>query len=281
MSMVTFATQNRIGDVRKLWKDVFADSDQFLDLYFTEKLECEQCLICVEGEKLCASLQMLPYTLQLNGASYPACYIYAVMTARDERHKGYMRQMLLFAFDHLSQKKVPLVFLIPQEPYLFDVYKKFRFEKAFLYNKKEISLPPLATNYFEPDAALAYQFYCKYYKNKNVIFQSFEQFDFLYKTVAAEGGSILAVGKTEKITGLCFCIKTDGGIRTLDFLSNDEASDEHLKRAIYAKYKMETVVISRYGVANDFYLGMCRILNEQILTLPDLEPVYLNFMMNE
>lgn len=280
--MVSFANIGHIEKIKKLWKDVFGDSDEFLNLYFSEKFQREQCLVCIEEEQVCASLQMLPYTLKLKDVSYPAYYIFAVMTAPSERNKGYMRQLLEFALDDLKQKKVPLVFLIPQEPYLFSVYAKFGFQKAFLTNKKELKLPQLQTNYFEPDVVTAYEFYLKYYKNKNLVLQSYPQFDFIYKTIRMEGGNILAVEDNNLIAGLCLCVNTENEVRALEFLSPDDITAKRLLSAIRSKYSTQTAIVSRYrNNATGHHLGMCVILDEQAFTYADMQSIYLSLMMNE
>lgn len=281
--MVSFADTSHIERIKKLWKEVFGDSDEFLNLYFSEKFQREQCLVCIEEEQVCASLQMLPYVLQLKGISYPACYIFAVMTSSFERNKGYMRQLLEFALDDLKQKKIQLVFLIPQEPYLFSIYTKFGFQKAFLSNKKELVLPQLQTNYFEPDVVTAYEFYAEYYKDKNLVLQSYPQFEFICKTIKIEGGCILAVGANNLIEGLCLCVNSGNGIRALEFLSPDDITAERLLSAIHSRYDTQKAIVSEYkdNVTTGYHLGMCVILDELAFTYADMQSTYLSLMMNE
>jgi hypothetical protein len=279
--MVSYAKIGYIESIKKLWKEVFGDSDEFLNLYFNQKFQCEHCLVCIDGGALCASLQMLPYTLQLNGASYSACYIFAVMTAPSERNKGHMQELLEFAFKELQQTKISFVFLIPQEPYLFNVYSKFGFKKAFLVDKKELELPETQTNYFEPDTIKAYEFYSEYYKDKNLVVQSYAQFEFIYNTIKLEGGNILAIGENNSIKGLCLCVNTEGRVRALDFLSPDNITSEYLLSAIRSKYNINTVIVSQYNSNVDSHLGMCIILNKQAFTYADTQSIYLSLMMNE
>jgi len=279
--MVSYARISDIESIKKLWREVFGDSSEFLNLYFNERFQCEQCLVCIEGEKLCASLQMLPYTLQLNGAPYSACYIFAIMTAPLERNKGYMRKLLEFAFNELKQKKIPFVFLIPQEPYLFNIYAKFGFKKAFLVDKKKLMLPEKQVSYFEPDIVKAYEFYSEYYLGKNLVCQSYPQFEFIYKTIKIEGGHILAIGEHDSMEGLCLCINTENGVRALDFLSPNNVTSKHLLSAIRSKYNVNTAIVSQYDGNINSYLGMCIILNEQAFTYTDTQSIYLSLMMNE
>lgn len=280
--MISFADIRYREKIKKLWKVVFGDSEEFLDLYFNERFQYEQCLIYIEGEQVCASLQMLPYQLQLKGASYSACYIFAVMTAPSERHKGYMRQLMEYALNTLKQRGIPLVFLIPQEPYLFSIYAKFGFQKAFRINKEELKLPLLETNYFEPDADASYEFYLKHYRGKDLILQSLPQFDFICKSIKMEEGCVLATGADNFIEGLCLCVNTEQGVRALEFLSPNEITTKRLLSAIRSKYNTQTAIVSKYNdKAKGDYLGMCLILNTHKFTYADMKSVHLSLMMNE
>lgn len=71
-----------------------------------------------------------PYTISVNGKKWELPYIVGVATATDQRHKGYMRQVLYKVLRDLHQEKKPFCFLMPAAE---AIYRPFQF--AFIYDQ--------------------------------------------------------------------------------------------------------------------------------------------------
>ncbi len=286
-----------MNQIKHLWKEVFDDTDAFLNLYFEKMYRPEYCLEISNADgKLCAALQMLPCAFRKNGETIPAAYIFAVMTAPDERNKGYMTQLINAAFDKLKQQGVALVTLIPQEEYLIDVYRKYGFEQAFRVLREEVDLQCLDSlpvterrllsgvevSRSTPTIVEAYDFYTDYYKNIDGIQVPFAHFDFVCQSLINEGGAIISTKKENEITGLCLAHFIEDKLSAVDILANDDVAREALLSAIKDKFQAEKVVISSYQKDKKMnLLGMAKIIDHSKLVWTDVENAQMSLMMNE
>ena len=113
--MVRYLEKGEYGKCRSLWEEAFPeDSKSFADYYFSEKLPGSKVL-AIEGKegKLLTMAHLNPYMISVNGKKWELPYIVGVATAADQRHKGYMRQVLYKMLQDLKQEKKPFCFLMP------------------------------------------------------------------------------------------------------------------------------------------------------------------------
>ncbi len=269
--------------IKSLWKEIFNETDDFLNLFFEKIFHPENCLIAInEANKLCAALQMIPYSFVVNGKTISASYIYAVMTAPDERKKGYMDLLLNTAFEKLHRENIPLVFLIPQEEYLIDIYRKYGFEQAFKIQKETVSLPDSSEAYFAPSIEESYNFYQKFYKNTDGVKLTFEQFNFICTNLQQENGEIIAISKNGKINGLCLTKMKDNQLFTLDFLAPDKITYSSLLAALSQKFQTKEARISYLDKnGGNKFSGMAKIINKSQLSFNDIEKSYISLMMDK
>lgn len=129
--MIKYANIHTQAQVRQMWKTVFGDSDAYMDIYFREKYRDERTLVYLEGGKVVASLQMLPYNFTFCDTEIPVAYISGVSTLPEARKKDYMRQLLLKSFDKMAKNGVSLAILVPQETWLLRFYEKYGFAQTF------------------------------------------------------------------------------------------------------------------------------------------------------
>lgn len=125
---ITTASQS---DVRALWKTIFADSDAYLDAYFSQVFVSEQTLAIYCDGILASSLQLIPYDICIDGRFIKAYYVYAVMTREENRKQGMMAALLAEAQRRAEKNGVGAMFLIAQDSNLVSVYRKFGYEPSF------------------------------------------------------------------------------------------------------------------------------------------------------
>ena len=121
--------------VMDLWQTCFHDDPRFLELFFSRKFSPDRCCVVVRGEKLCAALQHLPYTLSLWGGEEALSYWAGLSTYPEERGRGFMGALMTHAFTLLRRRGFSLVSLIPAEASLYDYYGRFGFETTFYCRK--------------------------------------------------------------------------------------------------------------------------------------------------
>lgn len=281
--MIHVASHKHTLLIRSLWKLVFRDTEPFLELYFKEMYKPEQTVVSMEGDVLCATMQLLPYDFVLHGEKYKAVYIFAVMTAPAFRNQGHMKRMFEFALKELAQRDIDFVFLIPQTPDLIIMYDKLGFTPAFKQSQKNVQLPLSSNDLIIPSSTDAYAFYNKAMQNKASILQSKSQFDFITNIFRQEGGELYAVYENQQIQAFCFVLPQLNELRILDLVCVDDKYSQLLLGALHTKYKVDTAVVSTYVDDAELKpnIAMVYILQPTKISLTDLDHAYLSLMMNE
>ena len=168
--MIQLANKRTEWEVRQMWKTCFNDSDEFTDLYFSEKYTNENTLIYFEGDKAVASLQMQPYRFNFCGTEIPVAYISGACTLPEYRHRGLMGKLLLEAFNLMREREIPLSILIPAEAWLYDYYAQYGYETVFEAEKKEIPLKEIIAK-SNGDMDAAYSVFNELFRNKDFCIQ--------------------------------------------------------------------------------------------------------------
>ena len=105
-----------IQGLRQLWKLVFGDGDDFLDLFFGAAFAPKRCLCVLEGDTPVGALYWLPCE------NY--AYIYAVATHPGHRGKGICRALMEAAHAAIRAEGYAGAVLYPQEEDLRTMYRK-------------------------------------------------------------------------------------------------------------------------------------------------------------
>lgn len=129
--MIRLADSSSRQEVWNMWKTVFGDPDNYMNLYFRDKYKDENTLIYFENERAVASLQMLEFQFTFHGSEIPIYYLSGVCTLPEARKKGYMDLLLKKSFDVAHSRGISLMLLVPQEQWLLGFYNKYGFAQAF------------------------------------------------------------------------------------------------------------------------------------------------------
>ncbi|MDO5142749.1 MAG: GNAT family N-acetyltransferase [Eubacteriales bacterium] len=160
--MIRPAAPQDAAAIRALWETCFPDEGGFNDHFFAHRFALSDTLLSVEGETLCAMVQMLPYRLRVAGQMRPITYIYGACTDPAHRRRGHMARLLerSFALDRQAGRVASA--LIPAEPWLFDFYRPFGYQPFFYLDRRTIartgqgSLPRRLTKSDIPQLAALY-----------------------------------------------------------------------------------------------------------------------------
>lgn len=121
--LADFEDQDRIKEeTRELWKQVFNDSEKFMDLYFNRVYQPKYNITCQINRHVVAALQTLPYTLLYHGSEVKTAYISGVSTHPDFRQQGVADNLMRQAHFDLFYKEVVFATLIPAEKWLYEWY---------------------------------------------------------------------------------------------------------------------------------------------------------------
>lgn len=202
-----------------MWKTCFGDPDNYMELYFKDKYRPQNTLIYHEGEKAVASLQMLPYSFTFHGIEIPSLYLSGVCTLPEYRKRGYTRALLIEGFNVARERGVPLMFLVPQEQWLMNLYAKYGFAQTFDPGEKELpSLKKIVEDHPD-DIEGAYRAFDGLYRRQDMTVQkSLEDF----KSIVNEGAMFNFPPK-KKLIGMARAIDAER-LLTLFATRNRDAS---------------------------------------------------------
>lgn len=129
--MIKFADDTTKPLVWDMWKTVFGDCDEYMEIYFQHKYRNENTLIYFDGDKAVSSLQMLPFQFSFHGSEIPIAYFSGLCTLPEARRKGFMGTLIEKSFDEMGRNGVPLAILVPQEESVMGFYRPFGFTQTF------------------------------------------------------------------------------------------------------------------------------------------------------
>ena len=141
------ASASDILDFRKLWEEVFGDSEDYIQLFISH-FGIENGYICVINGKIVAMAFAIPTALFL-GSKFKSSrvqefkYLYACATHPDFQSQGIMTKLLETIYEYASMENFKGIFLQAANPDLANYYRKLGFEDfffrghSFYYNHKE------------------------------------------------------------------------------------------------------------------------------------------------
>lgn len=120
------ADQERIRQLRRLWKEAFGDSDDYLDRFFATAF-CPERYRCITEEGRVVSAL---YWFDCSCRGQRMAYIYAVATAGDSRGRGLCRRLMEDTHAHLKSKGYAGTVLVPADEALRRMYGRMGYLPA-------------------------------------------------------------------------------------------------------------------------------------------------------
>ncbi len=143
---IRFAIPEDRKVIQSLFEMCFPEDPLFNRWFFKEYFKIENTLLYLENDKIVAMLQMYPLKLKMNQFVYPVHYLFGVCTHPNHRKKGYMEKILEYAC-HLGREKGDIAsVLIPQEKWLFNLYRKYGYEPKFTTSVMKMEVESMAIN---------------------------------------------------------------------------------------------------------------------------------------
>lgn len=159
--MIEFGSNSTRPLVRQMWQTVFEDSDEYVDIYFSQKYKNENTLIYFEEGKPAASLQMWEYKLAFYDKQIPIYYLAGLATYEEYRRRGYMTALIEKAHEVMKERGVAMSVLVPAEEWLYTFYEQYGYAQVFFAGDELIPLQRIL-------------------KRNNSLERSFEMFDRIY-----------------------------------------------------------------------------------------------------
>lgn len=303
-SMVRKLSLNEHEDTRILWENVFAeDTKEFLEYYYAHVADHNSIYVIEDIEdieenkedkdsddrQIVSMLHLNPYLANINNEESLIHYIVAVSTLESYRSRGYMRKLLLKAFDDMYRNREVFTYLMPAaeaiySPYDFvTVYEQSHYELLddknvvnYLHDRLRIDieiakddLTELET-FAEKAAKSHYSIYTKHDRG---------YLAGLVKEQASQNGGVYIFRDTGtgSIVGYCFVARENGiFIREIVLETDDWSSEQFIEQLLEDKIlrtKDNTKIMIRpihmEEFLNKFALDLCRLEIPRTISIQD------------
>ena len=114
-------TPGQLGSLRRLFREAFGDTEEFLDIFFTRAYSPDRCRCVTDGETVAAAL----YWFDCQWKGKRIAYFYGVATAQSHRGQGLCRLLMENTHRQLRRLGYDGCVLVPQNDGLFAMYGKF------------------------------------------------------------------------------------------------------------------------------------------------------------
>ncbi|MCQ2606923.1 MAG: GNAT family N-acetyltransferase [Bacteroidales bacterium] len=263
-------------DSEQLWKHCFGDSDEFIQFYFNTKYQEKNTFTKYDNKNIISVLQAIPYTISINGSTYSAAYISGACTHPEYRNQHCMSELLTETISELKKRNIAIVFLIPQEQWLYDFYAKFGFKPLLTNHIEEINKPNKSQDFSvisnkqnNLPKELLYSIYKKVSIKNNCINHTKQDFYDCIDEVYVSHGTILSITENQQI--VAFAIANE---QKLEIFA-DETYNESFIYAYCNLYDKQTATVLTQKKGNTSH-GMICILNTEIQIKT---PIFANLLM--
>ncbi len=132
----------RLQELRQLWKQVFGDTDDFLDSFYRTAFSPDRCRCVLENDCIVSVLYWIDCTLD----NRKLAYLYAVATHPSYRGRGFCRRLLEDTHALLHRQGYAGVLLVPQDLGLRGMYSKMGYQniggiRQFACDAADYSVP--------------------------------------------------------------------------------------------------------------------------------------------
>lgn len=123
--IIETARKEDIPELKNLWREIFKDTDDYIEKFFKYRMKSEHTFVGRENGKIISTAYMLKSDLVLNsGEVVPAFYMCGISTREEYRGKGCSGKVIEACFNHAKECGADLCYLVPANRSLFDFYKK-------------------------------------------------------------------------------------------------------------------------------------------------------------
>ncbi len=253
---IRFPFESEYESLKALWKTSFDDSKESLDFFFDKTVSPQRVLAIFEDNKPVSALYMLESEIIISEKIYSAYYIYAVCTHPDYRGKGLMKSLFEELFKVAKSRSIDYLFLVPEEDYLFKIYKKLGFEIGFSYSEKIVSKKDFKDVENIKTQKLTYEKYREIIKvnPKNVPVAVLKEstFNSFFNSVSGEV-KIVSVENE----GCALCEETEERLVVFELFGNENL----ILRALFQNTEKEEIIYRKNSNKNSVPYGMYYKIN--------------------
>lgn len=243
-----------------LWQEAFGDSREYIDAFFAH-FPCEECAhtLSVDG-RVVAMLYVLPFNIKIACKEVSAAYIYAVATSAACRGRGYMRLLMEYVEQLLSEKGVSFIFLLPADEALRCSYSRLGYEVCSRMSVEELSPAACDRNGFffkqVSDAALLYRYYTGVLGEMNAPVVHTPGFIGLNLfNCVSQGGGAYALFDGEGVVAVAFAMVVDGNVLLPGIFARSSFAENVLLHTLSLHFGVKKLTVCRAGSGEPYCMG--------------------------
>jgi hypothetical protein len=207
---VEIAQPKDINRIKDLWQELFKDSEEFANYYFTEKIKTNEILIHNNQDQLISMLHLNPYEVIINEFQEETAYIVGVGTNPQFQNKGYMRLLMEAAIKRLYEQNKAFCFLMPVDERIYtrfgfsfiqDHYEYYTHQKDIL-NEYQMDTYVIKSMVDQPLDEII-KFYNSYVSThfNTFVSRSSNTFKLIFEEIKSESGEIIGFYNQDVLKG--------------------------------------------------------------------------------
>ncbi len=209
--------------IKELWKYAFADTEDFLSLYFGRFWQGKNAIAALDNKKVVGALELVPYKLSLRSTLIDASYIVGVSTAPEARGKGVATALMRAAIEKQKERREALSLL---SPFSFGFYNKMGYAPCYQEVRSHIPAQRFPITRYNGEFFCAslqnseelssvYLEFCR--KKNGFVYRQKNEWHFIFEMLKLADGYLYAFRNTEgKMTAYLSFIKTAKEFRVLE-----------------------------------------------------------------
>jgi GNAT superfamily N-acetyltransferase len=265
--------------IRALWKQVFRDTDEYIDLFFMKRYNPANAMVVHDDNKVVSMLFALPIDLVLQDKIVSARYVYAVGTSPQFRQRGLSSLLLEAMHERLTEKGVQASILVPASEDLFAFYERRGYQTIFHIKIKTETFHDNSEKLLLKKSTL-----CEQYELRDNFFSSSrlyarwgrEALAYQDAEISLLKGDVLAFD--DPYRGYAVCVPTDMGVSVKELITGPQ--EDVILKAIAAHYQVKNLVVRRWGGENDKPFGMIKWYSQKRRKFTNAKPPYLGLVLD-
>ncbi len=248
---IRFPLESEYEKLKALWQTAFDDSKESLDFFFENAVSPQRVLAVFEANVPVSVLYMLESEIVKDKKAYSAYYIYAVCTHPQYRGKGLMKSLFKELFKLAKRRSVDYLFLVPEEEYLFEIYKNMGFKNGFFYSQETLFKRDFENTQYMKVQTLTYEDYRKLIEanlpSVPVAVLKESTFGSFFNSVSGEVKIYFV-----KNEGYALCEETEEMLTVYELFGNEEL----LLNVVFQSTKKESLIYRQISERNPVPYGM-------------------------
>ncbi|MCC8072422.1 MAG: GNAT family N-acetyltransferase [Bacteroidales bacterium] len=268
---------NRRDEIKKIWRECFDDSQEYVDMYFDRVYREQDAMTLEDNGRTVSSLLLQHYDLHFHGRDVGMAYIAGAATRRGQRGKGYMAELLAHSLRESRQRGDMLCALIPAHDWLYYYYADKGFSTVFYVDPQRytsLHTFPTQREYAMSDDPYGQAVFDAFHRMELdlpcCVMHSHRDFLNILDDLAMDGGHFVAMypeGEAERIVSMAWASVVDGVVVVKRVLGDDgDARTGALRclRGFYPELPFKVLVPPLSQHRKLYPRGMARIVNAEL-----------------